>query len=126
MADAFIGEIRMVGGNYAPYGWALCNGQLLSITENSALYTLIGTMYGGDGISNFRLPDLCGRVPVHRGNGFTQGDKQGQETVSPTVNQMPAHTHLPKAYAESGNSAIPTSGFWAGPTTARYSSAAPA
>ena len=69
MADPFIGEIRMFGGNFAPLGWAFCNGQLLAISENTALFSLIGTTYGGDGENTFALPDLQGRVPIHQGQG---------------------------------------------------------
>jgi microcystin-dependent protein len=125
MADAFLGEIRLFAGNFAPLGWAFCIGQLLSISGNDALYSLIGTLYGGDGVTNFALPDLRGRVPMHRGGAFSQGDKQGQETVAPTVDQMPVHSHTPQAFAQSGDAADPGSGFWAGPTSSRYSNAAP-
>ena len=125
MADAYLGEIRMFGGNFAPNGWAFCDGQLLSIQANPALYSLLGTLYGGDGTTNFGLPDLRGRVPVHRGGAFSQGDKQGLETINLTTDQMPPHSHMPQAYAQSGNAADPSNGFWAGPATSRYSSAAP-
>lgn len=125
MAEAFLGEIRMFAGNYAPAGWALCNGQTLSISGNEALYSLLGTTYGGDGITNFNLPDLRGRAPMHRSASFPQGGKQGQETINLTIDQMPLHSHAPQAYTQSGNSSAPTNGFWAGPATSRYSSAAP-
>jgi microcystin-dependent protein len=93
MSQPFVGEIRMFAGNFAPQDWALCNGQLLDISEFDALFTLIGTTYGGDGESTFALPDLQGRVPVHRGNGFTLGQAAGVETVTLTAQQLPAHTH---------------------------------
>jgi microcystin-dependent protein len=83
----------MFGGNFAPVGWALCNGALMSIAENTALFSLIGTTYGGDGQSTFGLPDLRGRLPVHQGNSFVLGQLAGTETVTLTTNQMPAHTH---------------------------------
>ena len=93
-----LGEIIMFGGNFAPRGWALCNGQLLPIAQNSALFSILGTMYGGDGRSTFALPDLRGRTPIHAGNGpgltnYRLGQKGGQETTTLTVNQLPSHNH---------------------------------
>ncbi len=125
MADAFVGEIRMFGGNFAPMGWALCDGRLLPIAQYEALFSLIGNTYGGDGVSNFALPDLRGRVPVHQGGGLPLAQKLGTETVTVTVDQMPPHSHIPRAYDQKGNANEPGSGFWAGPPTARYSSAEP-
>ena len=98
MADPFVGEIRMFGGNFAPQGWALCNGQLLQISQNTALFSLLGTTYGGDGRATFALPDLQGRLPVHFGQGpglsnHELGEATGEETVILTVNEMPAHRH---------------------------------
>jgi microcystin-dependent protein len=93
MATPFIGEIRMFGGNFAPASWAFCNGQLLPISEYDALYNLIGTTYGGDGTTTFGLPDLRGRIPVHVGNGFVQGQLAGEETHLLTVQEIPSHTH---------------------------------
>jgi microcystin-dependent protein len=98
MSEPFIGEIRMFGGNFAPNGWALCEGQLLAISENEALFALIGTTYGGDGQQTFALPDLRGRVPIHQGQGLglsnrTIGERLGAETVTLTANQLPAHAH---------------------------------
>jgi len=94
--DPFLGEIRMFGGNFAPQGWALCNGALLDIATNDALFNLIGTSYGGDGVNNFGLPDLRGRLPVHQGTGqstYTLGQSGGAETVTVTTSQLPTHTH---------------------------------
>jgi microcystin-dependent protein len=93
MAQPYVGEIRMFGGNFAPAGWMLCEGQLLPISENETLFNLIGTTYGGDGQSTFALPDLRGRVPVHQGNGSALAEAGGAETITLTVNQLPAHTH---------------------------------
>jgi microcystin-dependent protein len=98
MSEPFIGEIRMFGGNFAPRGWALCDGQLLPIASNSALFSIVGTMYGGDGRSTFGLPDLRGRSAVHPGNGpglsdIRQGSKGGSETTTLTVANLPAHGH---------------------------------
>ena len=96
--EPFIGQIIMFGGNFAPRGWAYCNGQLLSISNYSALYSLLGTTYGGDGRTTFALPDLRGRVPIHagQGEGLTErrpGEKGGAEFVTLNVNEMPAHKH---------------------------------
>lgn len=97
MADAYIGEIRMFSGNYAPEGWALCNGQTLSILGNEELFALIGTTYGGDGVTTFVLPDLQGRIPIHRSPQCVLGSKGGTETVTLTQAQLPAHIHLMNA-----------------------------
>ncbi len=98
MAQPYIGEIRMFAGNFAPTGWALCNGQLLPISEYDALFNLIGTTYGGDGQTTFALPDLQGRVPIHAGSGaglspYIIGESGGVETVAVTVAQAPTHDH---------------------------------
>lgn len=99
MSDPYLGEIRMFGGNFAPANWALCNGQLLSISQYSALFSLIGTTYGGNGTSNFALPNLQGRIPVGQGQGpglsnYTIGQMAGSEAVTLTSETMPAHTHI--------------------------------
>jgi microcystin-dependent protein len=93
MSSPYLGEIRMFGGNFAPAGWALCNGQLIAISQNDALFALIGTTYGGDGESTFALPNLQSRVPVHVGPGFALGQLAGTETVTLTTNQIPQHNH---------------------------------
>jgi len=100
MSEPFIGEIRMFAGNYAPQGWAFCDGTSLAITSYEALYQLIGTTYGGDGVTNFALPDLRGRLPLHQGRGqstYTLGQNGGLENVTVTTNQLPAHTHTLQA-----------------------------
>lgn len=93
MAQPYVGEIRMFGGNFAPAGWMFCEGQLLPISENETLFQLIGTTYGGDGQSTFALPDLRGRLPIHQGNGFTLAETSGVEEVTLTLQQIPVHTH---------------------------------
>lgn len=98
MSDPFLAEIRIFGFNFAPKGWALCNGALLSISQNTALFSLLGTMYGGNGSSNFGLPDLQGRVPMNYGNGVgltphIEGEVGGSNTVTLTAKQMPIHNH---------------------------------
>jgi len=93
MADPFLGEIRLFGFGILPQGWARCDGALLQISQNNALYTLLGIRYGGDGRTNFNLPDLRGRVPLHRGTGYTIGQMGGSEGVALTNDTMPAHNH---------------------------------
>jgi microcystin-dependent protein len=93
MAQPYVGEIRMFAGNFAPAGWAFCDGQVLPISENETLFQLIGTTYGGDGESTFALPDLRGRLPIHQGNGFILAETGGAEEITLTVNQIPAHGH---------------------------------
>ncbi|HEY0012863.1 MAG TPA: tail fiber protein [Allosphingosinicella sp.] len=93
MAQPYVGEIRMFGGNFAPAGWMFCEGQLLPISENETLFQLIGTTYGGDGESTFALPDLRGRIPIHQGNGFILAETGGAEEITLTINQIPVHTH---------------------------------
>jgi len=93
MSESFIGEIRMFGGNFPPVGWAFCEGQLQAISENDALFNLIGTTYGGDGQSTFALPDLRGRVPIHQGSGFILAETGGAEEITLTTNHLPAHHH---------------------------------
>lgn len=93
MAQPYLGEIRMFGGNFAPAGWMFCEGQLLPISENEALFQVIGTSYGGDGQETFALPDLRGRLPIHQGNGFILAETGGAEEITLTVNQLPAHSH---------------------------------
>lgn len=102
----YLGEIKMFAGNFAPTGWAFCNGQLLQISQNTALFSILGTTYGGDGKTTFALPDLRGRFPMHFGTGTNLsarnlGDMGGQETVTLSVDQMPAHTHVVSMKADS-------------------------
>lgn len=93
MSTPYIGEIRIFAGNFAPDGWMFCEGQLLSKNEYEALFNIIGTTYGGDGVTTFALPDLRGRLPIHQGNGFVLAETGGAEEITLTVNQIPAHTH---------------------------------
>jgi microcystin-dependent protein len=108
MAQPYVGEIRMFGGNFAPAGWQFCDGSLLPISENETLFNLIGTTYGGDGQSNFAVPDLRGRLPLHFGNGFTLAETGGVETVTLTVAQIPAHTHPMLASSNAATTSDPT------------------
>jgi len=118
MADAYIGEIRIFAGNFAPRGWALCNGQLLSIAQNTALFSILGVQYGGDGKTNFALPNMMGRAPMHQGAGTgltprTVGQQVGSQTVTLDTTQIPAHTHVPQAVDDPGDSTAPANAFFA-------------
>ena len=113
----YVGEIRMFAGNFPPIGWAFLDGQEIPISENDVLYIVIGTTYGGDGETKFRLPDLMGRVPMHQGNGFTLGQSGGVEAVTLTTNQIPSHTHTLLATTSNANDANTTSNILAQPTT---------
>lgn len=118
MSDPFIAEIILFGGNFAPRGWAFCDGQLLSISSNTALFSLLGTTYGGDGRTTFALPDLRGRVPLGPRNGpglsnYTLGQRGGTQSNTLTTNQMPSHNHTvnPKATAGEGETGDPANAF---------------
>jgi microcystin-dependent protein len=112
MAQPYVGEIRMFGGNFAPAGWMFCAGQLMPISENETLFNLIGTTYGGDGQSTFALPNLQGRFPMHQGNGFTFAQQGGTETVTLTTAQLPLHAHPAICSSGGGNSGTPVGKFW--------------
>jgi microcystin-dependent protein len=108
MAQPYVGEIRMFGGNFAPAGWMFCEGQLLPISENETLFQLIGTTYGGDGESTFALPDLRGRIPVHQGGGFSLAETGGAEEITLTTQQIPTHTHSLLAASVAGDAVTPS------------------
>ena len=107
MAEAFLGELRLMSFGYAPRGWAMCNGQLLAINQNQALFSLLGVTYGGNGQTTFALPDLRGRVPIHFGAGFNQGQADGRETHTVNTQELPGHTHLVNASSSNGSGADP-------------------
>jgi len=114
MSSPYIGEIRMFGGNFAPAGWAMCQGQLMPISQNDTLFNLIGTTYGGDGQETFGIPDVQGRLPIHMGTNpqtgttFQIGEMAGVESVTLTTNQMPQHNHALVASTGSGTTGVPT------------------
>jgi microcystin-dependent protein len=107
----------MFGGNFAPAGWAFCDGQLIAISQNDALFTLIGTTYGGDGQETFALPNLQSRIPLHQGNGHIIGEMGGVESVTLTVNQIPSHTHTPVCSGNPGDQQSPQNHIWANAAT---------
>ncbi len=113
MSEPFVGEIRMFAGNFAPRGWAFCEGQLLTVSQNDALFSLIGTVYGGDGRTTFALPDIRGRIPLHQGAGpglshRSLGSKAGAEKVTLTVSEMPSHSHDFQASTADAITEVPT------------------
>lgn len=107
MAEPFLAEIRMMSFGFAPKGWALANGQLLPINQNQALFSLLGTTFGGDGRVNFGLPNLQGRVPIHVGNGHTLGERGGEQGHTLTISEIPTHVHLEMAAATAPTSPAP-------------------
>jgi microcystin-dependent protein len=131
MAQPYVGEIRMFGGNFAPVGWLFCDGSLQAISQNDTLFQLIGTTYGGDGQQTFALPDLRSRVPIHQGSGaglstYIIGQNGGVELVTLTTNQIPSHGHTPNA-SNAGGSDNPSNSFWANsPNGKPYTAAPPA
>ena len=129
MAQPYVGEIRMFAGTFAPAGWSFCEGSLLPISQFETLFNLIGTTYGGDGQSTFALPDLRGRVPLHFGSGggssYVLAQNGGEEQVTLTVNQIPAHSHVPQADPGNGTQDSPQNSVWASSANLPYSASAP-
>jgi microcystin-dependent protein len=126
MAEPFLSEIRIMSFNFAPKGWALCNGQLMPINQNQALFSLLGTTYGGDGRVNFGLPDLRARAPIHVGAGFTLGERGGEDAHTLTQQEMPVHTHFVAASSVfSGGNNSPVGRFLGGAADAYASPADP-
>lgn len=119
MSEPYLGEVRIFGGTFAPAGWAMCDGQLLSIAEYDALFALIGTTYGGDGQTTFAVPDLRGRLILNAGmnpqtgTNYVQAQAGGSETVTLTPQQLPAHTHAANCQTNTGSQAGPANNFWA-------------
>jgi microcystin-dependent protein len=120
MAEPFLSEIRIFSFNFAPKGWAMCNGQLLPINQNQALFSLLGTTYGGNGQTTFALPNLKGRAQVHTGQGHTLGESAGEAAHTLTISEMPAHTHAASASPQTGNDVVPTSHVLASPLNQTY------
>lgn len=120
MVQPFMGEIKIAAFGFAPRNWAFCNGQLMAIAQNQALFSILGTTYGGDGRITFALPDFRGRAPIHMGNAFTSGERGGQEEHTVIISEMPAHTHLLNADNGSAAAFDPANGFFAAPTVNIY------
>ncbi len=108
MSEPYLAEIMMVGFNFAPRGWAFCDGQILPINQNQSLFSLLGTTYGGDGRTTFALPDLRGRTPIHVGSGHNLGQRSGEETHPLTVGEIPLHTHVAQASSSNANAPVAT------------------
>ena len=125
MSSPFIGEIRMFAGNFAPAGWAFCNGAIMPIDQNDALFNLIGTTYGGDGQTTFALPNLQSRVPIHVGPGFALGQSGGTESVTLTTSQIPAHSHVPQAQSNAGTATSPSNAVWANSSLGQFDNTNP-
>jgi microcystin-dependent protein len=124
MADQFVSEIRMFAGNFAPLGWALCNGQLIPISQNTALFALLGTNFGGNGQTTFGLPNMQGRAPMFFGQGpglspRVIGEQAGSETVTLLQTEMPLHNHAARASSQAGNSTSPSNAVWASSAAGR-------
>jgi microcystin-dependent protein len=117
MSDPFLAEIKVVSFSFAPKGWALCNGQLLQIAQNQALFSLLGTTYGGNGTTTFALPDFRSRSPMHVGRGHVQGERAGEEAHTLIVSEIPTHTHTVQASDARANLDDPTGTFWASPAS---------
>lgn len=125
MSTPYIGEIRATSFNFPPKGWALCNGQILPINQNQALFSILGTTYGGNGTTTFALPDLRGRVPLHAGNNVNLGERLGEEAHTLTIAEMPVHTHGVNGTGETADSGQPNGALWASNTgQSPYSSSA--
>ncbi len=107
MSQAYLGELKLVSFGFAPKGWAQCDGQLLPINQNQAIFSLLGTTFGGNGQTTFALPDLRGRTPIMSGNGFTLGDKAGEENHTLAITEIPAHSHQLKATTDAANAIKP-------------------
>jgi microcystin-dependent protein len=124
MSTPFLGEIKIISWNFPPKGWAFCNGQFLPINQNQALFSLFGTMYGGNGQTTFALPDLRGRAPLHFGEGITQGQAAGEVAHTITMSEMTAHNHIPQGSTNAPNQGGPGGNFWAA-NAGSYSTAQP-
>ena len=120
MSEPFLSEIRIMSFNFPPKGWALCNGQLLPINQNQALFSLLGTTYGGDGRVNFGLPNLQGRAPLHMGSGHTLGERGGEQAHTLSISEVPTHTHSAGASNTNGTVILPTGNLLAGSSNQLY------
>src|ERR1700693_5099377 len=123
MSEPFLGELKIVSWNFPPKGWAFCNGQLLPINQNQALFSILGTTYGGDGRTTFALPNLQGRTPLHFGNGLALGEAGGETAHTLVTTEMPAHNHVPAASPNTSTASAPLNNFWGNAGLASYAPA---
>lgn len=121
MSEPYVGEIRIFAGNFAPQGWELCQGQLMSISDYDVLFNLIGTTYGGDGVTTFALPNLSSRIPIHQGPNYVLGESAGVEAVVLTQAHLPTHTHQLNASTQAAVSTSPAGASWAATATPQFS-----
>ena len=124
MATPFLSEVRIVSFNFAPKGWALCNGQTLSIQQNQALFSLLGTTYGGDGITNFKLPNLQASMPVNQGPGFSLGQAGGESSHTLILTEIPAHTHMAQGVSTTASAETAAGNTWAQSTQSPFATSA--
>lgn len=124
MSEPFLGEVKIISWNFPPKGWAFCNGQLLPINQNQALFSVLGTTYGGDGRTTFGLPNLQGRTPVHVGNGISLGESGGETAHTLNISELPAHTHVPVGSSNSPSASGPAGNVWATQNSNPYAGAA--
>jgi microcystin-dependent protein len=113
MAEPFLSEIRMMSFGFPPKGWALCDGALLPINQNQALFSLLGTTFGGNGQTNFALPDLRARVPIHTGSGHSLGERAGEQAHTLSIAELPTHTHIMQGSSADANTTVPTNNLLA-------------
>jgi len=125
MSSPYLAEIRMVSFNFPPKGWAFCNGQLLPINQNQALFAILGTTYGGNGVTTFALPNLQGRVPIHSGSGFVLGQQGGEETHTLNISEIPAHNHTPVGVSTGATATSLSNNVWANSPQNPYVSGSP-
>ncbi|HYL76333.1 MAG TPA: tail fiber protein [Bryobacteraceae bacterium] len=121
MSEPFLGEVKIISWNFPPKGWAFCNGQLLPINQNQALFSILGVTYGGDGRQTFGLPNLQGRTAVHMGNGIALGELAGETTHTLNISEMPAHTHAPVGSSATGTLSAAGGNLWGGSSANPYS-----
>lgn len=125
MSEPFLGEIKIISWNFPPKGWAFCNGSLLPINQNQALFSILGTTYGGDGRQTFGLPNLQGRTPMHVGNGIVLGELGGETAHTLNISELPAHNHVPAGSSNNASAPAPTGNLWATVSGGQHYAAAP-
>ncbi|MFF2094102.1 phage tail protein [Paenibacillus sp. NPDC058174] len=125
MGTPYMGEIRLFSMEFAPKGWAMCNGQYLAINQNQALFSILGTLYGGNGVTTFALPDFRGRVPIHYGNGIELGQVGGETSHTVSLSELPAHNHQLQAKSSAATLPTPNNGVWAAASVSAYHTGGP-